>query len=81
MRLSRVLIYSHDTFGLGHLRRSRTIANALAGTGAIEAMIVSGSTVVDRFAFARGVSSVRVPGVTKLRDGAYAALDPTVSLR
>ena len=25
---ARVLIYSHDTFGLGHLRRSRAIANA-----------------------------------------------------
>ena len=25
----RVLLYSHDTFGLGHLRRSRTIAIAI----------------------------------------------------
>ena len=25
----RVLIYSHDSFGLGHLRRCRAIANAL----------------------------------------------------
>jgi len=25
----RVLIYSHDTFGLGHLRRCRAIAHAL----------------------------------------------------
>ena len=25
----RVLLYSHDTFGLGHLRRSRTIASAM----------------------------------------------------
>ena len=27
---TRVLIYSHDSFGLGHLRRCRAIANALA---------------------------------------------------
>ena len=26
---TRVLIYSHDSFGLGHLRRCRAIANAL----------------------------------------------------
>ena len=26
----RVLIYSQDTFGLGHIRRCRAIANALA---------------------------------------------------
>ena len=25
----RILIYSHDTFGLGHLRRCRTIAHSL----------------------------------------------------
>src|SRR5262252_4486559 len=25
----RILIYSHDTFGLGHLRRCRAIAHAL----------------------------------------------------
>ena len=26
---ARVLIYSHDTMGLGHLRRCRTIAHSL----------------------------------------------------
>src|SRR6478736_1616387 len=29
MRDARILIYSHDTFGLGHLRRCRAIAHAL----------------------------------------------------
>lgn len=43
-------------------------------------MIVSGSAVVDRFTFARGVASVRVPGVTKLPDGGYASLDPRIPL-
>ena len=28
---ARILIYSHDSFGLGHLRRCRTIAHALVG--------------------------------------------------
>ena len=27
----RILIYSHDTFGLGHLRRCRAIAHSLVG--------------------------------------------------
>lgn len=26
---ARILMYSHDTFGLGHLRRCRTIAHSL----------------------------------------------------
>jgi predicted PurR-regulated permease PerM len=29
LKNARVLMYSHDTFGLGHLRRCRTIAHAL----------------------------------------------------
>jgi predicted glycosyltransferase len=28
----RVLLYSHDTYGLGHLRRSLVIAERLAGS-------------------------------------------------
>ena len=28
-RSKRVLIYSHDSFGLGHVSRCRTIANAI----------------------------------------------------
>ena len=28
-RSKRVLLYSHDSFGLGHVSRSRTIANAI----------------------------------------------------
>ncbi|MBE7244196.1 MAG: hypothetical protein INR63_04540 [Actinomycetospora chiangmaiensis] len=70
----RVLIYSHDTFGLGHLRRSRAIANAIvAACPGARAVIVSGSPVVDRYAFARGVRTVRLPPVNKLQDGSYVS--------
>lgn len=76
----RVLIYSHDTFGLGHLRRSRAIAHAIvASSPGARAVIVSGSPVVDRYAFARGVRTVRLPPVTKLADGSYAG-SPAASL-
>src|SRR3712207_9552451 len=63
---ARVLIYSHDTFGLGHLRRSRAIANALvAERPEVSVVIVSGSPVIGSFEFGRGVDYIRVPGVTK----------------
>ena len=77
----RVLIYSHDTFGLGHLRRSRAIANAIVtrNRGA-RATIVSGSPVIDRFGFAPGVETIRLPPVTKFPDGGYASLDADVPL-
>ena len=40
----RILLYSHDTFGLGHLRRSRTIAQALVSAFPdASALILTGS--------------------------------------
>jgi len=85
---SRVLIYSHDTFGLGHLRRTRAIANALVEERpGVSVVIISGSPVIGNFEFGNGVDYVRVPGVTKLPDGDYRSvnlnvgIDDAVSLR
>ena len=69
---SRVLIYSHDTFGLGHLRRCLTIANSLVENHKqLSALILSGSPIIGRFDFRARVDFVRVPGVIKLRNGEY----------
>src|ERR687897_22618 len=78
---ARVLIYSHDTFGLGHLRRSRAIANALVkeSPGA-SIIILSGSPVIGSFDFGRGVDYVRIPGVTKLPNGNYRSLNLNLPL-
>ncbi|WP_244641822.1 glycosyltransferase family protein [Chelatococcus reniformis] len=74
--LARVLIYSHDTFGLGHLRRSRAIANALvAGQPDVSVIIISGSPVIGNFEFRSGVDYVRIPGVVKLANGDYRTLN------
>ncbi|MDT8345782.1 MAG: hypothetical protein RQ752_15255 [Thermohalobaculum sp.] len=70
----RILLYSHDTFGLGHLRRSRTIASALVEAEvASSALIVTGSPIAGRFDFPQRVDHVRVPGVVKLADGSYTS--------
>ena len=80
-RCFRVVIYSHDTFGLGHLRRSRAIANAIVeecpGTSVV---IISGSPVIGNFEFGSGVDYIRIPGVTKLPDGDYRCLNLNVEL-
>ena len=68
----RVLIYSHDTFGLGHIRRCRAIANALiASFPHISVIIVSGSSVISSFQFGDGIDYVRIPGIEKQSDGSY----------
>ena len=84
----RVVFYSHDTFGLGHLRRSRTLATALtARDDTTSAIILTGSPVAGRFTFPERVDHIRLPGVTKLTDGSYVSqtlgldIDDTTSLR
>ncbi len=78
---TRVLIYSHDTFGLGHLRRSRAIANALVKERpGVSVIILSGSPVIGSFDFGSGVDYVRIPGVTKLPNGDYRTLNLNLSL-
>ncbi|UIJ72041.1 glycosyltransferase family protein [Aurantimonas sp. HBX-1] len=80
-RPPRVLIYSHDTFGLGHLRRCRVIAQALvAHRPDITILIVAGSPVVGSFSFPPQVDFIRVPGVVKLGADTYAPSNPGLTL-
>ena len=73
---SRILIYSHDTFGLGHLRRCRTIAHALVEHHKdLSVLVLSGSPLVGSFDFRSRVDFVRVPGVIKLGNGEYTPLN------
>jgi predicted glycosyltransferase len=80
-RHKRVLIYSHDTFGLGHLRRCRTIAHALVEENKdLSVLILSGSPIIGSFDFRARVDFVRVPGVIKLRDGEYTSLNLHIAI-
>lgn len=70
----RIMFYSHDTFGLGHLRRSRALAGAItAANPDASALILTGSPVAGRFSFPSRVDHVRLPGVIKRSDGSYAS--------
>ncbi|HTQ34956.1 MAG TPA: glycosyltransferase [Stellaceae bacterium] len=71
----RVLIYSHDSFGLGHLRRCRAIAHSLVeADSSVSVLILSGSPIIGSFDFRSRVDFVRIPGVIKLRNGEYVSL-------
>ena len=77
----RLLIYSHDTFGLGHLRRCRTIAHALVDRfPGLSVLILSGSPIIGSFSFRSRVDFVRIPGVIKLKDGDYQPLSLDIGL-
>jgi predicted glycosyltransferase len=69
IRSKRVLIYSHDSFGLGHVSRCRTIANAIVDADkSVSVLIISGSPVIGSYEFRSGIDFVRIPGVVKQID-------------
>jgi predicted glycosyltransferase len=72
-RPKRVLLYSHDSYGLGHVSRCRTIANAIVeADSSLSVLIVSGSPVIGSYEFRSGIDFVRIPGVIKqIETGEY----------
>src|SRR6478735_8153452 len=77
----RILMYSHDTFGLGHLRRCRTIAHSLVEDfHGLSILIISGATIAGAFDYRARVDFVKIPSVIKLRNGEYTSMDRHIDL-
>ncbi len=74
--LRKLLLYSHDTYGLGHLRRNLAIAtHMLATTPGLRVVLLSGSSVSEYFALPAGLSVVHLPPVTKQGHEQYRPLN------
>jgi len=68
-----ILMYSHDTYGLGHIRRTMAIASHLAVPG-VNVLILTGSPIAGRFSFPEQVDFVRIPGMIKKTNDEYLPL-------
>lgn len=68
-----ILMYSHDTYGLGHIRRSMAIANHLCNH-TTNILMLTGSPIAGCFPFPEQVDFVRIPGMIKKTDGEYRSL-------
>ena len=66
-------MYSHDTYGLGHIRRTLAIARSLR-KGPANVLILTGSPLVGRFNIPRRIDFVRVPGMIKVTNEQYLPL-------
>jgi predicted glycosyltransferase len=65
--MASVMFYSHDTYGLGHLRRTLTLARHLpASRPALSQLIVTGSPLAHRFALPPGTDYIKLPSVLKM---------------
>jgi predicted glycosyltransferase len=76
-------MYSHDTYGLGHIRRSMALAQNIL-TEEHNILILTGSPIVGRFDFPHGIDFVRIPGMIKQNNDLYVPhsikVDPEMAL-
>jgi predicted glycosyltransferase len=70
----RVALYSHDTVGLGHVRRNQLIARALAAPPLnASVLLITGVREGGGFAVPDGIDSLILPAYRKGLDGSYSA--------
>lgn len=84
----RIALYSHDTMGLGHIRRNTLIAQTLIQPPlSAQVLLVSGIRESGAFALPPGIDSITLPAYRKQPDGNYTAraldmpLEQLVALR
>jgi len=84
----KILVYSHDTFGLGNIRRMLAISQSLVGEFPdVSILIVTGSPMLQAFRVAPGIDYVKLPCLRRTQTGGYATktlgmeLDDTIRLR
>jgi predicted glycosyltransferase len=74
---SKVCIYSHDTFGLGHLRRNLALAEQLLSSEhPFEVWLLTGSPVVRQWTLPAGLHVQPLPPVVKTGAERYASRLP-----
>lgn len=77
----RFLFYSHDSYGLGHIRRTTVIANRLIRNfPAPSALVVTGSPRAHYFRYPPHCDYLKLPSVTKGPGGQYVSRDIEMSI-
>src|SRR5262245_13769634 len=70
--IARVLMYTQDSFGLGHLRRATNLANELVERREdLSVLLVVDSPVAPYFALAQRVDFLKLPTIVKVDAGVF----------
>src|SRR5260370_507074 len=68
----RIALYSHDTLGLGHIRRNVLIARTIAQSPVpASILLIAGAREASAFSLAEGVDCLALPALCKEADGEY----------
>ncbi len=70
--MKRILVYSHDTFGLGNIRRMLEISKHLAASDPdVSILIISGSPMLHAFRIPERIDYIKLPCLTRTLRGGY----------
>ncbi len=86
--MKRLLAYSHDTYGLGNIRRMLGVCNHLVDAiPDLSILLISGSPMVHSFRIKSGIDYIKLPCLSRTKAEGYAAksigidLQETVQMR
>lgn len=78
----RVLLYSHDSVGLGHLRRNLAIAGEISATFPnARIQILTGSPCDSQFKLPKHTDLIKIPSICKDTEGRYVTRNFSGSLK
>lgn len=78
----KIILYSHDTMGLGHKRRNILIAQALASSALpTEILLITGSHTASDFVKTSGIDCLALPELFKTTDGVYKSKNLNLSFK
>ena len=79
---ARIALYSHDTMGLGHMRRNLLLAQCLcASTLNVAILMIAGAREAAAFAMPSNVDCLTLPALSKHGNGQYSCRHMPISLQ
>jgi predicted glycosyltransferase len=80
-RKRRVALYSHDTMGIGHMRRNLLIAQALSQSSTpLSVLLIAGAREINAFGIPEGADCLSLPALHKCGNGDYLPRHLDISL-
>ncbi|MBO0720211.1 MAG: glycosyltransferase, partial [Blastocatellia bacterium] len=79
--MKRLLVYSHDTFGIGNIRRMLAICGHLLEViPDLSILLVTGSPIIHRLRLPESLDYIKLPGLTRIGRGEYSVRFPKADL-
>jgi predicted glycosyltransferase len=79
--MKRLLVYSHDTYGIGNIRRMLAICRYLLEViPDLSILLITGSRIIHRLPLPEALDYIKLPGLTRIGRGEYTTRYPSANV-